>query len=167
MKKGLRITLIVIGALFAIIIIAAIFGEPAATPATSTQDEATANAITEQLKQDSVGLISYFNDNINMEMLDKLEIAEFNQNLCRIRVTIPDETGLQGADVVGKGCCILAARYLNERNYDIASTDFMISCWVYSPYKGVTGREGLVTQWGVARYDPLTDAVTWKWAAEK
>lgn len=37
MKKGLRITLIVIGALFAIIIIAAIFGEPA--PATTQKTE--------------------------------------------------------------------------------------------------------------------------------
>lgn len=162
MKRALQILLVIVVVLFAIIIIQAIVNP-------SGQDQYVSQQTSKEqtFRQDSIGLMSLLQDSLIMGNDAELDIIALNHRTCRIWITVPKQIGLNYADVIGKDCCALTARYLYNNDYDIASSNFTITCWINSPYKGVTGREGLVTQWGVARYIPQTDSVNWEWTSDE
>lgn len=161
MKRALQILLVIVVVLFAIIIIQSIVNP-------SGQGQYVSQTAKEQtFRQDSIGLISLLQDSLIMGNDAELDIIALNNRTYRIWITVPKQIGLNYADVIGKDCCAITARYLYNNNYDITSSNFTITCWINSPYQGVTGREGLVYQWGTARYIPQTDSVIWEWTTDE
>lgn len=162
MKRALQILLAVVIAIFAIIIIQTIVNP-------SRQNQYVSQQATKEqtFRQDSMDLVSLLQDSLTMGKDAKLDIIALNHRTCHIWITVPKQIGLHYADVIGEKCCALTARYLYNNDYDIASNNFDITCWINSPYKGVTGREGLIYQWGTARYIPQTDSVIWEWTSDE
>lgn len=120
-----------------------------------------------QLQQDSISLIEYLNQNVNLKEGMTLSITEFNDRTCRLRFVVPNELGKTAADVAGIGVCTLAAKWLSEKKYTVGHEGIYTTCYVYSPYVGVTQKKGMVISWGNARYDANTDSVKWEWAKSK
>lgn len=119
--------------------------------------------VTEQLKTDSMALVSHISGNTTMLEGMSFEVSEFDAKNCRIRVTVPEQNGKTGADVIGKSFCTITAKWLAENGYKVGHEGVYTSCYVYSPYEGVTGKDGLIISWGNAKYDALTDSVEWEW----
>lgn len=107
-------------------------------------------------------LVAYLNENVSLQDGMSFEIIEFSAQNCRASVTVPEEIGKTRADVVGKGFCVLMAKWLSDKGYTVGHEGVYTSCYVYSPYVGVTGKDGMVISWGNARYDANSDAVEWK-----
>lgn len=116
-----------------------------------------------EVKHTPEQLLTYLKENVTLKDGMSMEVSEFSSTNCRIRVTVPNEIGLQGADVLGTGVCTLVAKWLSENDYNLELGGIHTSCYVYSPHKGVTGKEGMVVSWGHAYYDSNTDMVEWKW----
>lgn len=115
-----------------------------------------------KLQQDSTDLIAHLKSTINLKEGSTLEITEFNNKNCRIRMIVPAEAG-ERANYLGIGNCTRAAKWLAEKNYTVGHEGIYTSCYVYSPYSGVTGKEDMLISWGSANYDANTDSVTWEW----
>jgi hypothetical protein len=114
-------------------------------------------------------LWAYFADSTNLTKDGRsVEIAEFSEDYCRVRVTLPEEEVVTaGADFIGKGTCILTVQWLVKRGYQLADyvngkSGISVSCYVYSPHeKGITGKD-LTILWGSARYNPNIDNAEWE-----
>lgn len=121
----------------------------------------------EKLTSDSTALLAYLNEDIIAGdiVLPRIPttISEFNSKTCRLSITIPEERNGNNADQIGIEACTRAAKWLAEKGYTVGYAGIYTSCYVYSPYTGATGKEGLVTSWGNARYDANTDSVEWEW----
>lgn len=116
-----------------------------------------------KLKQDSTNLMGYLKENVNLKEGMTLTITEFNPKNCRLRVVVPNELGKTAADVVGTGVCTLAAKWLSNQNYTVGHEGIYTTCYIYSPYVGVTQKKDMVISWGHARYDANTDSIKWEW----
>lgn len=115
-----------------------------------------------KLQQDSTDLIAHLKSTINLREGMTLEISEFNNKNCRIRMIVPVEDG-EKANYLGIGNCTRAAKWLSDKNYTVGHEGIYTTCYVYSPDVGVTQKENMWTSWGHARYDANTAAVTWEW----
>lgn len=119
-----------------------------------------------QLTQDSIALLSILNKEIKVgkQILESIptEITEFNNQNCRLRIMLPADRNGAGAESLGSGKCTDATKWLYENGYDLGLGGLYVSCYVYSPYEGTTGRQDMLIKWGRAHYDPNADRVEWK-----
>lgn len=175
MKKSTKVVVSVVALIAAIglLIFAIISPSEKSTTANMEQKPEISEVVekvsakAEKLKQDSLNLITCLNEQIDASLADCYEIDTFDEGTCRVRVTVPENIGKLNAEVLGRGFCTITAQFLAENDYPIDEPgNYIITCYVYSPYQGVTKREGMVTRWGRAEYDPFTDSVEWKWSKE-
>lgn len=116
-----------------------------------------------EMKHTPEQLLAYLQENVNLQEGMSMEVDTLTNENCRVRVFAPKEIGSQAADVVGTGICTLSTKWLSENGYSVDLEGVHVSCYVYSPHEGVTGKPGMVVRWGHASYDPNTDNVKWKW----
>ena len=112
-------------------------------------------------------LYSYLLQNINMQEGMEIKVTEFSPKACTMQITVPEEIGASGADVVGTGICVLATKWLAAKKYDISLGNIFVRCSVISPYVGITAQPDMFTHWGRAVYDPNIDNVKWTWSKAK
>lgn len=145
----------------ALIVLVAIIAVIVSTCSGSEKSEESV-AITEiTIVPDS--LLAYLNKNANLQDGMSIEVAELDSKNCRVRVTVPEQVGKTGADVVGSGICTLTAQYLAGKGQTVGYNGIYTSCYVCSPYVGTIAKPDMVTKWGYAKYDANTDAVKWTW----
>lgn len=130
------------------------------SPNKNTKDEA-------QLAKDSTALVALFNKEIKVgeNILTPIptEVVQFSNTNCRLYVWLPEDREGTSAQSLATKKCTEAVKWLRENGYDLESGGIYVSCYVYSKYSGgVTGRDDLVTRWGHARYNYLTDQVEWE-----
>lgn len=118
------------------------------------------------LAQDSTALVAVLNPEIKVGniVLESIptEVSVFNNETCRLRVMLPADRRGKGAESLAVEKCTAAVKWLNENGYDLGLGGIYVSCYVYSPYEGTTGRGDMLVQWGRARYDTNADRVEWK-----
>lgn len=120
-----------------------------------------------QLATDSLALVNLFNKEIKVgeNVLTPIptEVVELSNSNCRLYVWLPEDRQGGGAQSLGVDKCTEAVKWLAENGYDLSLNGVYVSCYVYSKFTGgVTSKDGMVTKWGHARYDPTTDMVDWK-----
>jgi len=116
--------------------------------------------IQERNRQDSASLVNYIKERLNEESRKLITIGfeEFNNvDQCLLQIGIPDN-GWEGQDEVGKFMCKLVVEWFVENKRDLE--DVEIGALVYSPRKGVSGRESWRI-WGFAMYRYITDDIKW------
>ena len=114
----------------------------------------------EKLKQDSLSLVNYINERIGEKWRKLITIGfeAFNNNdQCLLQIGIPDN-GWEGQDEVGKFICQVVVEWFVENGRDLE--DVEIGALVYSPRKGVSGRESWRI-WGFATYRYKSDDIKW------
>lgn len=140
-----------------IILIIAVSPDEITESQTETSEEVVATS------DNSENLLNYLLENSNLKDGMNVEIEKFDDRSCIVWVTVPEDMGKTGADVVGTGYCTLAVQWLSQNGFDLDGGDLIVRCSVVSPHVGVTGKEGMVTLWGRARYDRFSDTVKWEW----
>lgn len=169
-RKGYLKAFVIASFLFLILIIIAVnFGESEQQDTGVQTSENTAQSENGEVHASadaSERLIQYIYENTELGSYGdiKVEVTEFTKENCRTRVTIPSNAS-EVANIFGNGVCLLSVKWLSENDYDLKK--IWVSSYVYSPYTGVTAREGMVVQWGNSYYNYDTDGLEWEWSKQK